>query len=179
MARRRKPTPKFLKRGDEYLYLTGECPKGFEDALFVAWSGIPATESVEPSDRLKGAKEVEADAVPDDFYESLVLADVCEPRETVISTEPDPEPEPKPKPRRRKPEPDPDVDQEAIFDVLLASGLDVPTSMAASGYYWDDEPRRPKPRKKPKVNIRAEVAAANLRCVAVIAFVIIMMWLCW
>lgn len=120
---RKKSKPKFLKKNDTYYYLTGESPNGFEGVLVVAWSGIPATESMEPLDRLKGAKEVAEADVPDDVHKALVDAGVLEERA-----------------EREMPE-----EEEMLLHV--AAGTDFPTACAASGYLFDkpddSEPSKP------------------------------------
>lgn len=135
MAKKQKP--KFLKRGDEYIYLTGESPKNFDGVLFVAWSGIPAVESVEPLDKLKGAKEITD--IPDDVYNALVEAGV------VAEREPEPKPEPKPEPQRRRRV----SQQEEECYLHVAAGTDFPTACAASGFLFDEPDDKPKETKEP------------------------------
>lgn len=54
----------FYKDGDAYIGATGECPKGFKDAIFVVWEGSPAnlTEGIRTADQLKKLEAV--DTIP-------------------------------------------------------------------------------------------------------------------
>jgi hypothetical protein len=64
----------FYKEGNNFLMVTGECPKGFEKLLFVTWEGEidSLKEGVKTQDQLKQLEKI--DAIPDEWLDAFVEA---------------------------------------------------------------------------------------------------------
>lgn len=89
--------PKYYRRGEEFLALTGESPKGFKGVLFVCLKGDSPgdiKEDVVDKNRLREWKKVPADEVPEDWFAAFGLEKrkVVKPRLPTSDTSPTPQP---------------------------------------------------------------------------------------
>jgi hypothetical protein len=106
--------------GDSFILDTGKSPKGFQGVVNIVWTGNPLREEAMSVDRL--ARLPGVDDVDDEWYDLLVEKGLMPGREvdaeeTAIAST-----------RRIEDE------RFADFECHLASGLDIVTSMAGSGW---------------------------------------------
>lgn len=110
--------------GDRYVALTGKCPKGFKDVLFVTFTGPDAssvTEGVMGKDELAQMESV--DEAPEDWSDAFEAVGIKRRKRSTFPSSVRP----------------PRYDTEEEFFGHVAAGTDLFTAAAVSGY----EPESP------------------------------------
>lgn len=141
-----KNKPAFYQKDDQFLFATGESPKGMVGVLAVVWQGTldNLTETIIPIDELQTYRPVEPDRIPLHWWNAFADASgVIERKE--------PEPEPEPEPLRFH---IPNQERSELVDEIierLAAGQTLPKS------------RRRKPTSTPKSQVqKIEVPVVNV-----------------
>lgn len=147
----------FYYSNNEYVFCTGKSPQGFKNVVFIIWSCANGVwkEGITPSNRL-GTKIQDSD-VPDDVWNAVAQAsNLFQEREA-------------------------EDDKFLNYVSHVASGLDIATSCAASGFIWDDEPQKHNTKYLPVIVKRNEHAkdtpAWLIQIFAAIVTLIIWTWL--